>query len=331
MELPRPEVTVTDPQRPGAFVPLEEPPPPRLGRRGAAVLAAAAVVGAAALFAADVQRDRQDAVEQRRLDRVVDVGLDESSATWASAHDARTGTGTVEGAVRVVNRGPRDVRVVSAEAGPLRGVDDGDGTTLAAGGEAVLRLQRTVRCPADGSPPPRQTTGSELRLDLETPAGRREVVLRGGLQQGLLDDSVSRACLHEPLDESLRLASAVVGEQDRSVVLRVEVANDGRVPVRLLSLVPARGLVVEQVGGDATGLPLVLPVRTERPPAVRTLEVRLGVVCGALLGADLLRPFEELAVIVEDEARSQITSVSALTRDPDLELRQLARRTCSSG
>ena len=94
---------------------------------------------------------------------------------------------------------------------------------------------------------------------------------------------------------------------------------------------PARGLVVQSVSGDATGLPLVLPVRTGRLPVVRTLQVRLGVVCSALLGADLLRPFEELSAIVEDEDRSQITSVAVLALDPDLELRQLAGRTCSSG
>lgn len=329
MDLPRPEVTVADPRQPGALVAVSEPPPPRLGRRGAGLLAVAALVAATALFAADVARDRRDAVEQRRLDGVVDVTLAEGGSSWASSHDARTGTGTVLGEVRLVNRGPRDVRVVSAQLGRLR---DSGRTTLDADDDAVLRLSDTFRCPGDGGPPPEALEGRELRLSLETPAGPREVVLEGsGLPTGSLDDSVQRACLHPPLGESVLLAGTVVRAEDRAVVLRVDVANDGRVPVRLLSLVPARGLVVESVDGDATGLPLVLPVRTERFPSVRTLEVRLGVVCGALLGADLLRPFEELTAIVEDEDRSQITSVAALSRDPDRQLRQLAGRTCSSG
>jgi hypothetical protein len=330
VDLPRPEVTVTDPRQPRALVPVEEPAPPRLGRRGAALLTAAALVGATVLFAADVVRDRRDAVDQRRLDGVVDVGLAESSSAWASSHDARTGTGTVEGAVRLVNRGPRDVRVVFAELGDLR--DDGSTTLDAHDGDAVLRLQRTVRCPGDGSPPPPQPESQELRVSLETPAGPREVVLEGdGLPQGSLDDSVQRACLFPPLGESVQLAGTVVRAEDRAVVLHVDVANDGRVPIRLLSLIPARGLVVQSVAGDATGLPIVLPVRTGRFAVVRTLEVRLAVVCGALLGADLLRPFEELSAIVEDEDRSQITSVEVLSRDPDRQLRQLAGRTCSSG
>ena len=329
MELPRPQVTVTDPREPGGLVTVAEPPPPRLGRRGAAMLAAAAVVGAAALVATDVVRDRRDAVEQRRLDGVVDVGLAASSYGWASSHDPRTATGTVEGAVKLVNRGPRDLRVRSAELGALRGIV---GVTLEADGEAVLKLSRTIACPRDGSPPPPQPEVQQLRLDLETPAGPRQLVLEGpGLPQGSLDDSLQRACLHPPLGESLQLTATVVRAEDRTVVVRVDVLNDGRTPVRLLSLVPARGLVVESLGGDATGLPLVLPVRTGRTPVVRTLEVRLAVICGALLGADLLRPFEELSAIVEDEDRSQLTSIGALARDPDLSLRQLAGRTCASG
>ncbi len=330
MDLPRPEVTVSDPGQPGALVPVEEPAPLRLGRRGAALLAAAALVGTTALFAADVARDRGDAVEQRRLDAVVDVALLETDSSWASSHDARTGTGTVEGAVRLVNRGPRDVRVVSAQLGQLR--DRGSTTLRAHDGDVVLVLQRTIRCPGDGSPPPPEPEARELRVSLQTPAGPREVVLEGdGLPTGSLDDSVQRACLYPPLGESVQLAGTVLRVEDRTAVLRVDVANDGRRPVRLLSLVPARGLVAQSVDGDAAGLPLVLPPRAGRSAAVRTLELRLSVICGALIGADLLRPFEELSAIVEDEDRSQITSVGTLSRDPDRQLRQLAGRTCSSG
>lgn len=329
MDLPRPEVTVTDPRQPGRLVAVEEPVPPRLGRRGAALLAATALVGAGVLVAVDVVRDRRDAAEQRRLDRVVDVALGEPYGRWSSSHDARTGTGTVEGVVRLVNRGGRDVRVVAARLGRLRTTN---AQSVPAGDDGELRLHRSLRCPTDGSPPPPEPEGRQLRIDLETPAGLRQVVLEGdGLPLGSLDDSVQRACLHPPLAESVRLAGTVVQAEERTVVLRVDVANDGRVPVRLLSLVPARGLVVQSVGGDATSLPLLLPVRTGRSPAVRTLELRLSVICGALLGADLLAPFEELVAIVEDEGRMQITSVRALSHDPDRELHQLAGRTCSSG
>ena len=330
MDLPRPEVTVTDPRSPGVLVAVAEPPPPRLGRRGAALLAAAALVGAAALVAADVVRDRRDAVEQRRLDGVVHLDLGDSSGPWRSSHDARTGTGTVQGVVQLVNRGPRDVRVVAGRLGALHAADT---PVLPAGGQAPLLLSGTVRCPVDGGPPPPQPEGRQLRVRLETPAGPRAVGLEGaGLPRGSLDDSVQRACLHPPLAESVQLAGVVVRLEDRVAVVQVDVTNRGRRPVRLLSLVPARGLVVLSVDGATARLPLVLPSPTGRFATTRTLEVRLGVVCGALLGgADLLTPFEEVSAIVEDEDRSQLTSVSVLSRDPDRQLRQLAGRTCSSG
>ena len=330
MDLPRPEVTVTDPRQPGTFVPVEEPAPPRLGRRGAALLAVAAVVGAAALLATDVARDRREAVEQRRLDGVVDLALGAPGGGWSASHDPRTGTGTVEGTVRMVNEGPRDVRVTSVELG---GVPyDADSVVEAGEGTTPVVLQRTVRCPRDGGPPPREPEPADVRVHLETPGGAREVQLGGdGLPFGSVDDGVQAACAHPPLRQSVSLTGSVVRAEASEVVLRVEVANRGRRPLRLLSLVPARGLVVRSVAGDASVLPLVLPVPPGRSPVVRTLEVRLGVICGALLGADLLRPFEEVSAIVEDEGLEQITSVEALARDPDLELRQLARRTCSSG
>lgn len=329
MELPRPPVTVTDPRSRGPLVPVEEPPPARLSRRGAALLAAAAVVGASALFAADVVRDRRDAVEQRRLDGVVDVALAGRGVPWTSSHDPVTGTGTVRGLVRLVNRGPRDVRVVSARLGDLRAA----GTTLRAhDGEAVLVLQDEVRCPSGGGRPPREPEARELHVALETPAGPRQVVLAdGGLPRGSLDDSVQRACAYPPLAERVQLGGEVRRVQGRTAVLHVDVANAGRRPLRLLSLVPSRGLVVLSVDGEQDRLPVVLPARTRRFPDVQTLEVRLGLVCGALVGADLLRPFEELSLIVEEDDFSQMTSVGALVRDPDRQLRQLAARTCSPG
>jgi hypothetical protein len=70
--------------------------------------------------------------------------------------------------------------------------------------------------------------------------------------------------------------------------------------VRLLSLVPARGLVVMSVDGD-TSLPARLLPSAAQLRGARSFEVRRGLVCGALIGADLLRPFEELSAIVEEE------------------------------
>jgi hypothetical protein len=120
----------------------------------------------------------------------------------------------------------------------------------------------------------------------------------------------------------------VVRLEDRSAVLEVDVTNVGRRPVRLLSLIPARGLRVLTVDGVEDRLPVVLPPQTGRRPVVRTLEVRVVVLCGALLGADLLAPFEQVSAIVEAEDRSAITSVEQLSSDPDGQLRQLAGRTC---
>jgi hypothetical protein len=181
VELPRPEVTVTDPRQPGVLVAVEEPPAPQLGRRGAALLGAVALVVAVALFAADVARSR-------RLDGVADVVLGAPPGGWSAAHEPGTRTGTVAGAVRLLNRGPRDVRVTSASLGALRARD---APTLPAGGDGELWLQRSVRCPADGSPPPPEPEVRELRLAVEAPGGREAVVLEGsGLPAGSLDDSV---------------------------------------------------------------------------------------------------------------------------------------------
>jgi hypothetical protein len=163
-------------------------------------------------------RDRRDAAEQRRLDGVVDVVLGETNARWTSTHDSLTRTGTVQGLVRLVNRGPRDIRVVEASSGRLRSGGNG-GTLEADGGEDVLQLRRAVRCPADGGPPPREAEPEQLRLLLETPTGPQEVVLEGdGLPLGSLDDSVQRACAYPPLADRVSLSAGWVRVEDRSAV-----------------------------------------------------------------------------------------------------------------
>ena len=119
---------------------------------------------------------------------------------------------------------PRRVWVTAAAAGALRPTDT---PVLPAGGQGELVLQRTVRCPADGRPPPSAPEVRRLRLVLETPAGPRAVVLDvDGLPRGSLDQSLQRACLHPPIGESVRVASAVESAQDASVVVRVDVANE---------------------------------------------------------------------------------------------------------
>ncbi len=323
MELPRPEVTVVDPRQPGVLVAVEEPPPPRLGRRGAALLAAAALVGATALVASDVARDR-------RLDRVVRLELGEPRSGWSGSHDPRTGTGTVQAAVRLVNDGPRDLLVTSAQIGGLR--SSGDALLDARHGGATVRLQRTVRCPKDGSRPPPEREPQELEVRVETPAGPRRVSLAGsGLPIGSINDSVLTACAYPPLREAVDFTSTVLRLEGRTAVLQVDVVNDGRRPVQLLSLLPARGLQVVSVDGRQDRLPIDLTPRRGGSQGARRLEVRLVVSCSALLGADLLRPFEELSAIVESEDRSTMTSIERLAVDPQGLLRQLAGRTCASG
>ena len=323
MDLPRPEVTVTDPRQPGALVAVEEPPPPQIGRRGAALLGAAALVLAAALFATDVVRDR-------RLDGVVDVVLGAPGGGWSAAYDPRSGTGTVTAPVRLLNRGPRDVRVRSAELGELR--YDAGAVLPSRDAGTVVWLQRSVSCPEDGGPPPVEREPGALQVRLETRAGARSLTLEGsGLPIGSYNESIQTACAYPPLDESLQLASTVVRLEDRTAVLRVEVANDGRRPVRLLSLVPARGLRLLSVDGAEDVLPVVLPPQTGRRPVVRTLEVRLDVLCSALRGSDLLTPFEQVSAILEADDYSRMTSVEQVSSDPDGQLRQLAERTCPSG
>ncbi len=244
-------------------------------------------------------------------------------------HDPDSGTGTVTGPVRLLNDGPRDVRVLAAQ---LAGQRYDAGVVVPAGDGTVVELRRTVRCPADGSAPQPEPEPTALRVRLETAAGPREVPLPGdGLPIGSVHDSLQSACGYPPLRDSLQLASTVVRLEERAAVLRVEVLNRGRRPLRLLSLVPARGLQVQSVDGDPARLPVEIPPQGGRAPDLRTLEVRLVVLCSALRGTDLLTPFEELAAIVEAEDRSQITSVEQLTRDPGGQLRQLAGRTCSSG
>jgi hypothetical protein len=335
VEQRRPEVTVRDPRNPAPEVPPEPAPvqagrAPRLLRRWAVVGSAAVLVGAGALAGADAERDRRAATSQQRLDGVVDIALAEEMGSSSTSYHAVTGTGTVEAVVRLVNSGPRAVEVTAAEIAGAR--FDGTLPLAAHDGSGAVLLTRTVRCPRDGSPPPAERDATRLVLRVRTAAGPRSAVLDvGRLPVGYVDEQVQRACGFPPLAETVQVSGAVLDVRDRTARIRVDLRNSGRHPARLVSLTPSRGMVVLTVDGESGVRPVPLPPASSAPSQTRSLDVVLGLTCAALISTDALRPFEQLALGVDDGREEQIQQLDVLLQDDEIRLHQLAARTCASG
>ena len=334
MEQRPPQVTVRDPSRP-APAPEPEPeaagpaPEPRVRRRRAAV-GAALLLAAAALVVADLDRDRRASSHERRLDGVVDIALGRQAGASSTSYHRVRGVGTVEAVVHLVNRGPRAVEVTAAEIAGAR--FDGVLPLAARTGSGAVLLTRTVRCPADGSPPPSEPDARRLVLDVRTPAGpRRAAVDVGRLPVGYVDEQVQRACGFPPLAETVQVAGTVLDVQDRTARVRLDLRNVGRRVARLVALAPSRPLFVLTVDGESGVLPVPLPAASPAAATTRSLDVVLGMTCGALVDADPLRPLEQVLLVLDDGGGKQITSMSLLLRDDERRLRQLVVGTCASG
>ena len=335
-ERPRPEVTVTDPARPGTrfvAVPVDEeeqrPSSPHR-RRWLAFGAGLVLAGAAVLVG-------QDVVEQRRLDRVVDVTLAGPllpTSRWS--YDRSSGTATLEAVLRLRNTGPRPVRVVSARLGELR--FRGDAPLDAQTGTAVVALTRTVRCPRDGSRPPRESATTDAVVGVVTPAGEREVVLRTDGPASPSRLAAAGACGYPPLEDAVHVVGTVVGDPvaqapgdgDRvRVQVRVDVTHFSRRRAQLVSLAFARGLEPLSYDGGRTTLPVDLGRPRLGDREVTTVDVLLGINCGALLATGGIG-LGDLDVLVEDVDDEDLAQVTGRIDDAGA-LRQVVRRTCSSG
>jgi hypothetical protein len=326
---PRPEVTVTDPARPGvrfeaAPVQDERRPPSPHRRRWQAGAVALVLAGAAVLVG-------QDVAEQRRRDRVVDVVLAGPllpPASWS--YDRTTRTATLETFLRLRNTGPRPVRVVSARLGELR--FSGDAALPAGTGTAVIALTRTVRCPDDGSQPPREpAVGDAVDLGVVTPAGSRRVRLPTRMPDGATARfGASSACGYSELEDAVRVLGTVMGGADATgrVPVRVAVVSTSQRRTQLVSIAFARGLELLELDDGAT----VLPVALERAPlgtrAVRTVDALVGISCSALIASGGIR-LGDLDVLVEDVDEQDLAQVTGRITDPAV-LRQAVRRTCTS-
>lgn len=331
MEPSRPPVTVRDPSRPlqrGEVLPeQQEPPAPRGDRRWGPVGVAAAVI-AALLVVADVRADRRSAELERRLDGVVQVEL-AAPGSYDGAYRPLSGEGTVELALRLRNAGPRPVTITGAEQGQLR--FSGEVLLAARTGTQLLRLTRSVPCPAGGRLPELEPEGRPLVLQVRTPAGRREAVLPDALPIGSLNEGVQAACGYPPLWRAVTVGGEVLGPQGRTVRMRVELTNTSRWQARLTSLFMGRGLVVLSIDGRTDALPMPLPRASRSGPAGRAVEIVVGLDCGAILSSTSLRPPEEVNVVVDDGSGVRIGQVSEVLADPGELLRTHADKICVTG
>ncbi len=307
-------MTVTDPRRPADSAPRVRDEPdagtPRPHRRR--VLVAVLVV----LLAAAGVRAGLATVQERRLDREVDLVRVPSLAQGSSSYDPGRGTGTYRTALRLQNRGPRDVRVVAARAGALRST--GELRLAADGGTGVLRLAQTRPCPRDGSRPEQAAGADDLVLRVATPGGTREVRLRAG--EGLAGSARSgaqQACGYPELPDAVvvtaraaRTASRTLGEP---LTARVHVAQRSLRRLQLLSVTFARGLDVVALRPTGSRRPLVLPARLPVPTlgavADLSFDVSLSVDCGAVAatGGVLFGDVDLLVEDVDDGDLGQVT------------------------
>ena len=331
MERSRPPVTVRDPSRPldrGEVLQVEHEPPPPPGNRRWGRIGGAAAVAVALLAAADVRADRRTAEQERRLDAVVQVEL-ATPGSYDGAHLARSASGTVELAVRLRNTGPRPVTVTSAEQGQLR--FSGRVRLAARTGDGQLTLTRSVRCPPAGRLPELEREGSPLVLQVRTPAGSREAVLKDALPIGSLNEGVQAACGYPPLERAVAVGGAVLGPRGRTVEVRVELANTSRWQARLVSLLLGRGVTVNSIDGRTDALPMPLPPASDRGPTLRSLDLVLGLDCSALLSTPPVRPLEQVNVLVDDGTGVRIGQLSHELSDTGKLLRKHAYKICVTG
>jgi hypothetical protein len=334
----RPEVTVTDPSRPGdrfVAVPLVDAPEdearPGRRRRVLAVVLAALLVGAAVLVGTDL-------AERRRLDGIAAVGLVAAAPPaqqWSS--DAATGDGTVETVVELRNSGPRAVRVVRAQLGGLRATEP---VRIAAGATAGVPLSGTWSCPPFGTRPSPDRVGPFV-LGVETRRGLREVVVG---DSRLLRQSASlapqRACGFPPLEDAVFVAAQVSpGAADpsaRTADVRLHVAHGSLRTLRVVSVGFARGFDVVSLRRTGRGtstpvdLPIVLPVPEPDRAATVSFDTVLGLSCAAVrsTGGGVL--FGDVDVLVEDADDGDLRLITGRV-DGARVLRQLVEDVCALG
>lgn len=227
-----------------------------------------AVAVVAALVAAGVGvAEVRDALEQRRLDRVVDLAASVRGST--GGNDPVADRVDVSVVVELDNRGPRPLVLEGGSLGSYALVNDR--VEIDAGGSATVRLLRSTSC---ASRPPTDLPGP-LVLDVRTAAGVREVALP--LDTGLDVDGVARTCGYVPLPEAASFTVSIANRPERDVLeLVVEVLAATRDPVRLTAVDAAAGVEVRAALGGRP-LPAALPPRGADPtssPLVLRLTVR---------------------------------------------------------
>lgn len=188
----RPPVTVRDPA-------VRAAPPDVLGEdepvrgRGRRPVVPAVLAGLALLVVPVLGRAAQQERDERAQDRIAALALtDRFGFVEAVGAQVSSRASLVSLDLELRNDGPLPVRVDRAVVGDFRFLGDLD---LEPGQRAVVPLLRTVTCPADGVAPPLDPLTEGLRLQVQTRAGLRSVLLSPGEQPlDRLRSAARRAC-----------------------------------------------------------------------------------------------------------------------------------------
>jgi hypothetical protein len=250
VEVPRPAppVTVRDPSRPAQRLDVLDTRPDRpRPSTHLRVLCAVAAVAVAAAGATEVRDRRAQAAEQRRLDGVVQVALQQGQST--SSYDPTYRTAHVELRLQLRNTGPRDLLVLEAAiAGfTLQPTE----VAAPAGGEVQLQLQRSLGC-ADTRPPP-AADADVVVVAVRTRAGERRVEVP--LSRPIEADALARACGFLPLEEEPFVSFAQAERRGDGLLLEVDVSLVSKREVEVVDVLAPPGYEVE------LALPVLLPVR----------------------------------------------------------------------
>lgn len=276
--LPRPAVTIVDPAAPrrAGAAPMGDrgrPPLWRPGRRTWAVVGGTLVV-VAALSAG------RDALDARHASHVAARRAARAAAVVEIRIGGPGGSSTTGGAavvgVRLVNAGPRPVRLETAQLDVEGWIVRLPAEPVGAGASTLLELRRQVDCPAVD----RLRNPAIVLVTVRTEDGRSHSTSLGLGPQDAADparqvrealfSAPRRACgVLPPIDAfAVDLAHTWTSRRPGSVLAVVPIANTSSRPLTLLSVRGIDGLAVV----SASRLPVLLPAgRGSRFAMVLTL------------------------------------------------------------
>jgi len=140
----------------------------------------------------------------------------------------------------VRNDGARTLTVGRAVVGEFRSVSL---VELAPEGAEVVRLIRTVTCPADGTEPALDPPVGGLRVQVLSTGGDRDLLLSpGALSLGGLRTAAQRACGFPPVEEAVDLMAFAAGAHSGESVVTLLLTNASLRRVQVVEVRPTPGL-----------------------------------------------------------------------------------------